>query len=95
MVKTDKRSFREAKLLADIFEVHGGVIAVSKKLNISKQLVSVWKTKGFVPLSRITEVATILQVPPIALNFKGLGKLLGSPSWETVKSECLEALRTI
>ncbi len=96
MAKTEKRSFKEAKLIADIFEVHGGVIAVSKKLKISKQLVSVWKTKGFVPLSRVMEVAAVLQVPPLALNYKALSKLLGSTaSWDVVKSECLQALRSI
>ncbi len=96
MAKKDKRTLKEIKLISDIFETHGGIVEVSKKLNVSKQLVSIWKVKGYVPLSRVMEVASLLKVPPIALNYKALNKILGGiTSWDTVTKDCYTALRLL
>lgn len=96
MTKKAKRTRQEIKLLSDIIEAHGGVMAVAKKLKTSKQLVSFWKTKGFVPLSRVMDVALILKVPPISLNFKDINRILGGDkSWETVIKDGYLALRLL
>ena len=75
----------QSKLLGLIFEWHGGIAEVAKKLKTTKQLVFIWRAKGYVPLGRINEVAKILGVDPLALNYKQYSTFLKEPpSWEDI-----------
>lgn len=84
----------QSKLLTLIFERHGGIVSVAKKLKVSKQLVFIWRAKGYVPLSRVNEVAKLLDVDPLALNFKEYSKFLMEPvPWENVYKKSLSSLQ--
>jgi len=86
----------QSKLISFIFEKHEGVVKVAKKLGTSKQLVSIWRDKGKVPLGRVNAVAEKLNVPPLALNFKDLSKLLCTNiSFEDVCKDCYNSLENL
>ena len=82
-----------SKLIEFIIKKRGGPKEVMSQLKISKQLLSIWKKKGYVPLHQIGRVANLLNVSPLALNFIEFSRLTGSEeTWEKVYKDCLESL---
>lgn len=93
--KKKKPESPQTKLLRLIFERHGGIAAIAKKLKRSKQLIFIWRAKGYVPLSNVAEVAEILKVSPFALNFKEYSNLCifrENPKWESIYNDCVSQL---
>lgn len=91
--KKKKTPSPQSKLLEKIFEAHGGIVEVAKKLKVSKQLVFIWRAKGYVPLSRVNEVAKVLEVPVASLNFKEYSKFMEKlPVWNDVLNSCIASL---
>lgn len=86
----------QSKLIDLIFERHGGIVKVAKKVKVSKQLVLIWRNKGYVPLTRVNEVAKILKVPAISLNYKEYSRfLIEMVPWDSVVNDCTLSLEAI
>lgn len=79
----------QAKLLRYIFDKKGGIVQVARILGMSKQRISIWTKRGFVPLKELMSVSVHLEVDPLYLNYSQYSKLIGAKkTWEDIKSSC-------
>lgn len=89
--KKNRTKFPEqSRMLTIVMTKLGGVSHISRLLNCSSQIVSFWRDQGYVPLSRLQEVATVLKINPFVLNFTGYKNVTGkNQTW----TETLEAAK--
>lgn len=86
----------QSRLIDFIYEKHGGLIKAAKVMKVSKQLASIWRDQGFIPLKRVAEISKRLNVPNLALNYHQCSMLnQPSESFDYVKKwtyDCLKGL---
>lgn len=66
--------------LNEAIQVAGGIIAFSRALGLSHQVVYEWKKQGYVPTERALIIQHLYGVPYVKLVKPALAELLAAPS---------------
>ena len=66
-VKSKKKANRYSRLLMAVIDKLGGLTTVANHLEISRQLLHLWQTKGAVPVKRVGAISQKLGISAFSL----------------------------
>lgn len=74
-LKCSKKFSPQSLDLQAVYDSFGGTNKCAKKFKLSKQLLSLWKKEGRVPLYKVAEISKLFGVSPFRLNFEQVGEI--------------------
>ena len=78
-VKSKKKANRYSRLLMAVIDKLGGLTTVANHLEISRQLLHLWQTKGAVPVKRVGAISQKLGISAFSLNYEVLCSVAAKP----------------